>query len=76
MPRGWARPLANGHKFCKHPFHGLRQGFVSGLANQGVAPEQRRAMTGHKTDGAHARYTHPETETLRKAVNNLPGSPE
>jgi len=41
-----------------------------------VAPEQRRAMTGHKTDGAHARYTHLETETLRKAVNKLPSIPD
>jgi integrase len=66
----------NGHKFCKRSFHSLRHGFVSGLANQGVAPEQRRAMTGHKTDGAHARYTHLETETLRTAVNKLPAIPE
>jgi len=67
---------ANGHKFCKRSFHSLRHGFVSGLANQGVAPEQRRAMTGHKTDGAHSRYTHLETETLRKAINKLPGIPD
>jgi len=66
----------NGHKFCKRSFHSLRHGFVSGLANQGVAPEQRRAMTGHKTDGAHARYTHLESETLRTAVNKLPAIPE
>ena len=66
----------NGHKFCKRSFHSLRHGFVSGLANQGVAPEQRRAMTGHKTDGAHARHMHLETETLRTAVNKLPAIPE
>lgn len=73
-PREVTRP--NGHKFCKRSFHSLRHGFVSGLANQGVAPEQRRAMTGHKTDGAHARYTHLETETLRQAVNKLPSIPD
>lgn len=67
---------SHGRKFCKRSFHSLRPGFVSSLANQGVAPEQRRAMTGHKTDGTHARYTHLETETLRKAVNRLPGIPD
>jgi integrase len=66
----------NGHKFCKRSFHSLRHGFVSGLANHGVAPEQRRAMTGHKTDGVHARYTHLETETLREAINKLPPIPD
>jgi integrase len=66
----------NGHKFCKRSFHSLRHGFVSGLANRGVAPEQRRAMTGHKTDGVHARYTHLETETLREAINKLPPIPD
>ena len=67
---------ANGNKFCKRSFHSLRHGFVSGLANHGVAPEQRRAMTGHKTDGVHARYTHLETETLREAINKLPPIPD
>jgi integrase len=67
---------ANGHKFCKRTFHSLRHGFVSGLANRGVAPEQRREITGHKTDSNHARYTHLETETLRTAINKLPPIPE
>ena len=67
---------ANGHKFCKRTFHSLRHGFVSALANQGVAPEQRLAITGHKTDSSHARYTHLETETLRAALNKLPAIPE
>jgi integrase len=67
---------ANGHKFCKRTFHSLRHGFVSGLANEGVAPEQRRAITGHKTESVHARYTHLETEVLRDAINKLPALPD
>ena len=67
---------SNGHKFCKRTFHSLRHGFVSGLANVGVAPEQRRAMTGHKTESVHARYTHLKTETLRTAINKLPSLPK
>jgi integrase len=66
----------NGHKFCKRTFHSLRHGIVSGLANQGVPPEQRRTITGHKTDKEHGRYTHLEIETLREAINKLPPIPE
>lgn len=66
----------NGHNFCRRTFHSLRHGFVSGLANEGVAPEQRRAITGHKTESVHARYTHLEDEVLRKAVNKLPPIPD
>jgi hypothetical protein len=33
-------------------------------------------MTGHKTDGSHARYTHLEIETFRTAINKLPAIPE
>lgn len=67
---------ANGHKFCKRTFHSLRHGFVSALANEGVPPEQRRAITGHKTESVHARYTHLETEVLRGAVNRMPALPD
>jgi integrase len=66
----------NGHKFCRRTFHSLRHGLVSGLANKGVASEQRRAITGHKTDTSHARYTHLETETLRVAINQMPSIPD
>jgi len=65
----------NGHKFCKRSFHSLRHGLVSGLANKGVAPEQRMSITGHKTDKEHGRYTHLEIETLRNAMNKLPSIP-
>ena len=65
----------NGHKFCKRSFHSLRHGVVSGLANSGVAPEQRMTITGHKTEKEHGRYTHLEIETLREAINKLPAIP-
>lgn len=41
---------ANRKTFRKRTFHSVRHGFVSGLANEGVSPEHRRAITGHKTE--------------------------
>lgn len=66
----------NGHKFCRRSFHSLRHGFVSGLANKGVIPERRRAITGHKTEREHGRYTHHEIQVLREEINKLPPIPE
>jgi integrase len=66
----------NGHKFCLRSFHSLRRGFVSGLANKGVTPERRRAITGHKTEREHGRYTHHEIQVLREEINKLPPIPE
>jgi integrase len=66
----------NGKNFRKRTFHSLRHGFVSGLANEGVSPEHRRAITGHKTESIHARYTHLEIEKLRESVNKLRTIPE
>ncbi len=45
-------------------FHALRHTFTSWLANAGVAPELRQAMTGHLDSDAHKLYTHHELATL------------
>jgi integrase len=51
-------------------FHSLRHTFVSRLANADVFRDVRKALAGHDTDEAHARYTHlaftKQTEALAK----------
>ena len=54
-------------------FHGLRHSFISQLANAGVAPEIRQKLAGHASAEVHGLYTHHEIETLRAAVEKLPG---
>jgi integrase len=54
-------------------FHSLRHGFVSALANAGVAAELRQELSGHADERSHARYTHHKIENLRAAVAKLPG---
>jgi integrase len=59
-------------KLSRRTFHALRHSFTSALANQGVAPELRMKLTGHKTEAAHRGYTHHELEKLRAAVEKIP----
>jgi len=54
-------------------FHGLRHSFISQLANADVASEIRQKLAGHASASAHRIYTHHEIETLRVAVEKLPG---
>ena len=53
-------------------FHALRTSFNSALFNKGVDQELRRKLTGHKSDAVNDRYTRPQMDTLREAVNLLP----
>ena len=71
--RGGIGDIAAGVK--RDLFHSLRHGFVSGLANRGVIPERRRAITGHRTEREHGRYTHHEIQVLREEINKLPSIP-
>jgi len=59
-------------QLSRRTFHALRHSFTSALANQGVAPELRMKLTGHKTEAAHRGYTHHELEKLRAAVEKIP----
>lgn len=54
-------------------FHALRHSFVSALANAGVSLEHRRLLAGHAEESMTEGYTHTEVETLRAAVDRLPG---
>jgi integrase len=53
-------------------FHSLRHGFVSAMANAGVAQELRQKLTGHASAQMNAQYTHHELEALRAAVSVIP----
>jgi integrase len=53
-------------------FHSLRLGFVSAMANAGVAQELRQKLTGHASAEMNAQYTHHELESLRAAVSVIP----
>src|SRR5438874_1001775 len=53
-------------------FHSLRHGFVSAMANAGVAQELRHKLTGHASAEMNAQYTHHELESLRAAVSVIP----
>ena len=59
-------------QFSGKSFHSLRHGFVSALANAGVAPEIRQKLSGHTDADTHGKYTHLELETLRHAVHSIP----
>jgi integrase len=67
VPGGGTRNIS------RRTFHALRHSFTSALANAGVAPELRMKLTGHKSAEIHRGYTHHELNTLRAAVNKLPG---
>lgn len=54
-------------------FHALRHTFTSWLANAGVSPELRQAMTGHLDSESHKLYTHHELASLQGAIERLPG---
>jgi integrase len=61
----------SGRKFSSLSFHSLRHGFISAMANQGVAPELRQKLAGHRSKDVHSKYTHLEMETLREAVRKI-----
>jgi integrase len=61
----------SGRKFSSRSFHSLRHGFISEMANQGVAPEIRQKLAGHRSKDVHSKYTHLEDAMLRKAVRKM-----
>ena len=60
-----------GRQFKRLGFHSLRHGFVSELANADVAAEIRQKISGHNSEEIHARYTHLEIETKRRAMTKM-----
>lgn len=56
-------------------FHSTRHGFVTAMADAGVAPDLRKALAGHASDAMSERYTHRAVATLKAAVDLIPGLP-
>ena len=54
-------------------FHSLRHSFVTALQNSGASLEHRKLLAGHTEEAMTERYSHIEVETLRAAVDRLPG---
>ena len=52
-------------------FHSLRHAFVSRLVNSDVPADVRKALAGHDTDEAHAKYTHLRFEKQGEALEKL-----
>jgi len=63
----------NGRTVRARTFHALRHSFISALANAGVSLEHRKLLAGHTEEAMTEGYTHTEVETLRAAVDRLPG---
>ena len=58
--------------FTKRSFHSLRHSFNSVLANQGVSAEIRSKLTGHASVMMNKKYTHLESQILKKAMDSFP----
>jgi len=54
-------------------FHCLRHTFISTLANAGIGVELRQALAGHASAEMNLNYTHRDAESLRGAVEMIPG---
>ena len=62
-----------GRVFKTLGFHSLRHNFVSELANADVPADVRQKISGHNSESVHARYTHLEVETKRRAMDKMRG---
>lgn len=71
----WAKPVNNRKPpACPdYTFHSLRHTFVSICANAGVPLSVVQEIVGHGNPAMTKYYTHVGSESLRKAVNTLPG---
>ena len=54
-------------------FHSLRHTLTSWLAHSDVSPEVRMKILGHKSEDVHSLYTHLGEDTLKKAMDGVPG---
>lgn len=66
-----ASATARCRRFSSKTFHSLRHGFISAMANAGIAPELRQKLSGHSSQDVHRQYTHLQLEPLRKAVRSI-----
>lgn len=65
------RTVTRHGEIASRSFHSLRHSFTSWLAEADIHADVRQKLTGHKSAGIHARYTHHD-EALNEAVKALP----
>ena len=53
----------------KASYHSLRATFISKLDEAGVPVTITDAITGHASQGMHARYSQPGAEAMRRAID-------
>jgi len=53
-------------------FHSLRHTFNAWLTDAGVSQDQRKKLTGHKSDRMNDIYTHVASEVLLEVVSKMP----
>lgn len=63
--------LHAGDQTLRRSFHSLRHTFTSLLADADIQTDVRQRLTGHKSAGVHAAYTHHE-ESLNRAIAAIP----
>jgi integrase len=69
---GVARDIIEAGNITKRrSFHSLRHTFASWLAEADIHADVRQKLTGHKSAGIHANYTHHD-KALDRAVGTLP----
>jgi integrase len=71
----WNKPVKDRRppSCAGYTFHSLRHTFVSICANAGVPLSVVQEIVGHGNPAMTKYYTHVGSESLRKAVNTLPG---
>jgi len=71
----WKKPIKDRKPpaCAGYTFHSLRHTFVSICANAGVPLSVVQEIVGHGNPAMTKYYTHVGSESLRKAVNTLPG---
>jgi integrase len=55
-------------------FHSLRHTATSALKSAGVSDAIARAIVGHESAAVSRAYTHLDMETMRKALEKMPGA--
>ncbi|MCE9518580.1 MAG: tyrosine-type recombinase/integrase [Verrucomicrobia bacterium] len=62
-----------GRSVYSRSFHSLRHTFNSWMLNVGVSQETRQQLVGHADKETNTRYSHHQLDTLRAAVDAVPG---
>lgn len=61
-----------GRAFHSKSFHSTRHFYVTEMEKTDIPDSVRKKLSGHRSDSAHARYSHAAGDTLRRAIAKLP----